>query len=142
MGKLLGFDVGAKRTGLATTDALQLIASPLRTVETRGLAEAVKAEIATGPVDGFVVGVPLLMVGGRTDSHDAIDAVVAALNKAFPHIPIHLVDEGNTSVEASAIQRMGGMKKSKRQAKGSLDAISASLILQRHLDATAHGGLG
>jgi putative Holliday junction resolvase len=137
MGRLIGLDVGAKRTGLATTDSLHLIASPLETVETNQLIDVLKRLHDKESIDGLVVGVPLLIVGGTTDSHPHIRRVIHDCTQAFPGIPIHQVDESSTSLEASSIQRLGGMKKSKRQAKGSLDAIAASLILQRHLDASA-----
>jgi putative Holliday junction resolvase len=90
-------------------------------------------------VEGFVVGKPNLIAGTATDSTPHIDKVVADLKKAYPHLTIHFVDEGHTSQEASRIQLQGGMKSSKRREKGSLDAIAASLILQRHLDAGASG---
>lgn len=138
MGRLLGLDVGERRTGIAATDELQLICSPLFTVETRDLLEEVKRLHAASPFEGMVVGRPHLLVGGTTDSSPHIDEVVGALTRAFPHVPVHFVDEGFTSQEASAIQLQGGMKKSKRREKGSLDAIAASLILQRHLDAQAY----
>lgn len=137
MGRLIGLDVGAKRTGLATTDSLHLIASPLETVETNKLIDILRNLHAKESIDALVVGVPMLIVGGTTDSHPHIHRVIQDCTQAFPGLPIHQVDEGLTSLEASTIQRLGGMKKSKRQIKGSLDAIAASLILQRHLDALA-----
>jgi putative Holliday junction resolvase len=90
-------------------------------------------------VEGFVVGQPNLIAGTVTDSTPLIDKVVASLKKTYPHLEIHFVDEGHTSKEASRIQLEGGMKASKRREKGSLDAIAASLILQRHLDAGRSG---
>ncbi|MDG1674692.1 MAG: Holliday junction resolvase RuvX [Flavobacteriales bacterium] len=138
MGRLLGLDVGERRTGMAATDELQMICSPLRTVDTRELVEEIKRLQSGSPLDAIVVGRPHFMVGGADDSTPHIDRVVDTLTKAFPGMPIHFVDEGFTSQEASAIQRQGGMKSSKRREKGSLDAIAASLILQRHLDAQAY----
>lgn len=90
-------------------------------------------------VEGFVVGKPNLIAGAATDSTPHIDKVVSDLKKTYPQLTIHFVDEGHTSREASRIQVQGGMKASKRREKGSLDAIAASLILQRHLDADASG---
>jgi putative Holliday junction resolvase len=123
---------------MAATDELQMICSPLRTVDTRELVAEIKHLQSSSPFDAIVVGRPHLMVGGADDSTPHIDRAVNTLKKAFPGLPIHFVDEGFTSQEASAIQRQGGMKSSKRREKGSLDAIAASLILQRHLDAQAY----
>lgn len=134
MGRLLGFDVGARRTGVASTDDLNIVTTPLATVPTADAKEAIQGWLREFSCDGFVVGVPMLIGGGSTDSHPHISAFIDMLSKHFPSIPIHQVDEGNTSYEASAIQRMGGMKKSKRREKGSLDPIAASIILRRHLD--------
>ena len=138
MGRLLGLDVGARRTGVAVTDALQIACSPHTTVETSSLLQEVLPMHQREPFDAVVIGKPMLIVGGATDSTLVIDEVAEKLRTALPSLPIHFVDEGNTSFEASQIQLKGGMKKSKRRAKGSLDAIAASLILQRHLDAQAY----
>ncbi len=131
-------DVGEKRTGLAATDELQLVSSPLDTVPTGDVVAEILRLHAHSPFEGVVVGRPHLLVGGADDSTPHIDRVVRELARALPEMAIHFVDEGFTSQEASAIQLQGGMKKSKRREKGSLDAIAASLILQRHLDAQAY----
>ena len=138
MGRLLGLDVGARRTGMATTDELQIICSPLKTIETVELTKEIKQLHASSPFEAIVVGKPNLIVSADTDATEVISDVVAKLAKHFPSLPVHFVDESHTSAEASAIQRAGGMKKSQRRAKGSLDAIAASLILQRHLDAQSY----
>ena len=138
MGRLLGLDVGARRTGMAATDELQLICSPLKTVETDSLMKEIEDMHAHAPFDAIVVGKPNLIVSSDTDATPIISDVVAKLTKRFPSLPVHFVDENHTSAEASAIQRAGGMKKSQRREKGSLDAIAASLILQRHLDAQSY----
>lgn len=138
MGRLLGLDVGARRTGMAATDELQLICSPLKTIETDLLAAEIEHMHAEAPFDAIVVGKPNLIVGTDTHATSIITDLVAKLTKKFPSLPIHFVDESHTSAEASVIQRAGGMKKSRRREKGSLDAIAASLILQRHLDAQSY----
>ena len=138
MGRLLGLDVGGRRTGVAVTDALQIACSPHATVDTTSLVSEVMQMHQREPFDAVIIGKPLLILGGTTDSTTVIDEVADKLQKALPSLPIHFVDEGNTSHEASQIQLKGGMKKSQRRAKGSLDAIAASLILQRHLDAQAY----
>ena len=138
MGRLLGLDVGARRTGMAATDELQLICSPLKTIETDLLTKEIEDMHARSPFDAIVVGKPNLIVSSETHATAVISDVVGKLTKRFPSLPVHFVDESHTSAEASAIQRAGGMKKSKRREKGSLDAIAASLILQRHLDAQSY----
>ena len=135
MGRLIGLDVGAQRTGVAVTDELHIACSPHATVATTDLIDDIRVLHQASPFDAIVMGRPNLIVGGSTDSTPHIEDVERRLRKAFPNLPIHFVDEGFTSQEASAIQRQGGMKKSQRRAKGSLDAIAASLILQRYLDA-------
>lgn len=139
MGRLIGLDVGGKRTGVATTDELRIICTPLETIPTEELGAFLQKLKSSNNFDGIVVGVPLLITGGQTDSTARIHKEVEKIKKTFPGMAIHLVDEGNTSKEALDIQLQGGMKKSKRREKGSLDAISASLILQRHLDAQQWG---
>jgi putative Holliday junction resolvase len=138
MGRLLGMDVGARRTGLATTDELQLVCSPLETVETRNVVRRIQELHRQSPFEGVVIGKPHLMVSGASDSSAHIDDVALKIQTTLPGVPVHFVDEGFTSQEASAIQIQSGMKKSKRREKGSLDAIAASLILQRHLDALSY----
>ena len=139
MARLIGLDVGGVRTGVASTDDLKLICSPLETVKTSELMAKLRALTDTHEVEGFVLGQPNLIAGTSTDSTPHIDKDVDNLKKAYPDVAIHFVDEGHTSKEASRIQVQGGMKASKRREKGSLDAIAASLILQRHLDASALG---
>jgi len=138
MGRLLGMDVGARRTGLATTDELKLVCSPLETVETKHVVHRVQELHRQSPFEGVVIGKPHLMVSGASDSSAHIDDVALKIQTTLPGVPVHFVDEGFTSQEASAIQIQSGMKKSKRREKGSLDAIAASLILQRHLDALSY----
>ena len=138
MGRLLGLDVGARRTGMATTDELQIVSSPLKTVDTSALTQEIEQMHASSPFEGIVVGKPNLIVSADTDATAVISKVVTKLSKQFPSLPIHFVDESHTSAEASVIQKLGGMKRSKRREKGSLDAIAASLILQRHLDAQTY----
>lgn len=134
MARLLGLDIGEKRTGMALTDELQLISSPLETVATPSLLSRIQAVNQESPLEAIVVGMPNWMTQKQTDSSEFIRSMVDTIRTTFPHLTIHLVDENNTSAEASAIQIQGGMKRSKRSQKGSLDAIAASLILQRHLD--------
>lgn len=138
MGRLLGLDVGKKRTGIAITDDLQIACSPHSTVDTSSLIQEVLRMHSESAFVGVVIGKPKLMTGGTTDSTAFIESEVSKLSKALPSVAIHFVDEGFTSKEAAQIQLQSGMKKSKRRAKGIIDSIAASLILQRHLDAQAY----
>ena len=101
MARLIGLDVGGVRTGVASTDDLKLICSPLETVKTSELMAKLRALTDAHEVEGFVVGQPNLIAGTVTDSTPLIDKVVASLKKTYPHLEIHFVDEGHTSKEAS-----------------------------------------
>jgi len=134
MGKVLAFDYGVKRTGLAETDELQIIASPLEGVETSTLWTVVERLIATGKYTDFVVGDPS-MYGGTAHSDNPIAKFIAELQKRYPTIPVHRVDESFSSREAMSAMVMGGMKKSDRRDKKNLDMVSAAIILQRWMNA-------
>jgi putative holliday junction resolvase len=134
MGKVLAFDYGVKRTGLAETDELQIIASPLEGVETSTLWTVVERLIATGKYSDFVVGDPS-MYGGTAHSDNPISKFIAELQKRYPSIPVHRVDESFSSREAMSAMVMGGMKKSDRRDKKNLDMVSAAIILQRWMNA-------
>jgi putative Holliday junction resolvase len=134
MARLMGIDYGTKRTGLAVTDPLQIIASPLETVPTNALMDFLKNYVATEPVERFVVGEPLQDNERESHSTKAIQAFVQQLAKQFPHIPITLVDESFTSQKAAQALVLSGLKKKKRQEKGMLDKVSAALILQLYME--------
>ena len=133
MGKVLAFDYGTRRTGLAITDDLKIIASPLEGVETKDLWKRVKDLVSSENIDGFVVGDPS-MLGDITHSTEAINTFCEKLGKTYPTIPIHRVDESFSSREAMSAMVAGGMKKKKRRDKKTLDMVSAAIILQRWLE--------
>lgn len=133
MGKLIGIDFGVRRTGLASTDELQIIASGLCGLETKEVIPYLKELVGKESVDGFVVGDP----GGMdnpTHSTEAIEKFCVDLGKAFPAISIHRVDESFSSREAMAAMVAAGVPKKKRQDKKLLDQVSATIILQRFLE--------
>lgn len=133
MGKLIGIDFGVRRTGLASTDELQIIASGLCGLETQKVIPFLKEFIRKESVDGFIVGDP----GGTespTHSTEAIEKFCIELGKAFPAIPIYRVDESFSSREAMAAMVAAGIPKKKRQDKKLLDQVSATIILQRFLE--------
>ena len=133
MARYIAFDWGKARTGIAVTDSNAIIASPHSTVPTSDLMDAVKKLFNEEACSGFVVGVPGLIIGSTTDSSAGIEAFISKLEKAYPGVDIHRVDERHTSSQALGAVISGGMKKSERRQKGSLDKVSAALILQRFL---------
>lgn len=134
MSKALGIDFGKKRTGLAITDELKIIASPLEGIDTIDLYNRIAELVSQESISDFVVGDPTF--AGRTDAHsaDAITAFCNHLRKKYPSIPLHRVDESFSSREAMEAMVAGGMKKSKRREKKTLDMVSAAVILQRWLE--------
>lgn len=134
MGRIIALDFGKKRTGLAITDELQLIASPLQTIPTENLISFLKDYIPHEGVDKIVVGEPKQMNGSPSGSEADIQSFLKKLVNVIPHIVIERQDERFTSKMAVDVMISGGMKKKKRQNKGEIDKISATLILQSYLD--------
>lgn len=133
MGKALAFDYGSQRTGLAITDDLQIIGSPLDGINTSELWNYIGLLMTKEKVTDFVVGDPTLF-GGDAHSADDIARFCAELTKRYPNIPVHRVDESFSSRDAMQAMISGGMSKSKRRDKKTLDRISAAVILQRWLN--------
>ena len=133
MARYIAFDWGKARTGIAVSDSAGIIATPHSTVATSHLNSTVSKLLSEEPCAGFVVGVPGLIVGSNTDSNQGINDFISYLERKYPSIEIHKVDESHTSSEAMNALVSGGMKKSKRREKGSLDKVAAALLLQRFL---------
>ncbi len=135
MARILGIDYGTKRTGIAVTDSLQIIASPLETVPTAHVLDYLKTYLFTEEVERIIVGEP--------KKHDETDAeimpkirqFVADINKLFPHIPVDMQDEEYTSLQAKRIILQAGIPKMKRRDKSLVDKISASLIIKEWMEA-------
>jgi putative Holliday junction resolvase len=134
MGRILALDFGKKRTGVAVTDPLQIIASGLATVETKQLLVFLKDYISKEEVDIFVVGLPKQMNNQTSESEQLIQPFIKKLKNAFPNIPIEREDERFTSKLAFQSMIDSGMKKKQRQNKATIDEISATLILQSFLN--------
>lgn len=136
MGKIIGIDFGIKRTGLAITDDLKIIASGLDTVPTSQLMDQLKRMVKEDAIDKFVVGQAMRMSGELSAVEDNIIAFIQALEKAIPGIPIQRQDERFTSKIAFSAMLEGGVKKKDRRnkQKGLVDKVSATLILQAHLE--------
>lgn len=130
MPRLLAIDYGAKRTGIAVSDPLQIIASALETVPSNTLIDYLKKYIQSEPVEAFIVGMPKNLDGSETDGTAYVKRLLEELKTNFPTIPVHLQDERFTSKMAVQTMIAGGMKKKDRQIKGNVDKISAVIILQ------------
>jgi putative Holliday junction resolvase len=136
MGRILAIDYGLKRTGIAVTDPLRIIATPLDTVPTHTLMVFLKTYVAREPVDEFVVGIPKTLKNEDSAIAPQVRKFIGALKKTFPDRPVHEADERFTSTLAQRALIEGGMKKKDRQVKGNTDKVSATIILQSFLDAT------
>ena len=134
MARFIAFDYGTRRIGIAVTDSGAIVAAPECTCSPEDLPNVLKRLVEAEPCAGFVVGMPGLILGTTTDSTAPIRAFVDQLRKAHPDLTVELVDEDDTSREASLAMVQSGMRKSKRREKGQLDQIAATLILQRFLD--------
>ena len=134
MSRLLAIDYGAKRTGLAVTDPLQIIATALDTVRTHDLMDFLKKYSQTESIEAFIVGMPRRLDNTDTDNTPRVVSFVKALKKSFPDIPIHTHDERFTSSMALQSMIASGTKKSDRREKGNIDKISATIILQSYME--------
>lgn len=133
MSRLLAIDYGAKRTGIAVTDELQIIASGLTTVETPKLFDFLKDYLAKNKVETVVLGYPTRLDGSNTHNTKPVEALAEKLKATFPGIAIHFEDERFTSKIARESMLQMGMKKKDRQRKELVDEISAVLILQAYM---------
>jgi putative holliday junction resolvase len=134
LGRIVAIDFGQKRTGLAVTDPLQIIANSLTTVPSSETISFLKDYTLKENVDAFVVGYPRQMNNSLSESVRYIDPFIEKLKKTFPGKEVYLVDERFTSKMAVQTMIMGGVKKKARQNKGLVDAISATIILQSYLE--------
>lgn len=134
MGRLLSIDYGMKRTGLAVTDGLQIIATALETVPTSKLMDFLKVYTQNEEVDSFIVGMPKNLDNKDTHTTEPVRKFGKQLTAVFPNIPLHWVDERYTSVMALRTMIDGGMKKKERRKKENVDKISATIILQSYME--------
>ena len=126
MSRIVAIDYGRKRTGIAVSDTMQLIANGLTTVPTHELLNFIGDYIAKEPVERIIVGLPRQM--------NNIEPFVRSLKKRFPDMPVEYVDERFTSVLAHRTMQEAGLKKKDRQNKALVDEISATIILQTYLE--------
>ena len=133
MARILSIDYGKKRTGIAVTDPLQLIAGGLATVSTSELFDWLKAYLAKEPVERIVIGEPRQPNGQPSENLERVQQFVNRWRKAMPEVPIELYDERFTSVLAHQAMIDGGLRKKARQDKALVDEISATIILEDYL---------
>lgn len=134
MSRILAIDYGKKRTGIAVTDILQMIANGLTTVATTELMDFVLKYVEKEPVERIIVGHPKQMNNEDSENMKRIIPFVNQLKKKLLNIPVELVDERFTSVLAHQAMLDGGLKKKARQNKALVDEISATIILQSYLE--------
>lgn len=134
MSRILAIDFGTKRSGIAVTDPMKIIASGLCTVNTDELMEYLKKYLNEESVERIVVGLPKQMNNLESESEVYIKAFIEALSKKFPQMPIERQDERFTSKMAVDTMIASGMKKQKRKDKAMIDQISATIILQDYLN--------
>ena len=132
--RILAIDFGLKRTGLAVTDPARIIASALDTVPSAELMAYLKRYVAKEAVEGFVVGLPCNLDGKPTDITPNVVLFVAALKQTFPKLWVETVDERFTSTIAQRTMLQSGIGKMARRDKGTVDRISATIILQGWMD--------
>lgn len=133
MARILSIDYGKKRTGIAVTDPLQLIAGGLATVSTSELFQFLMQYIAKEPVERIVIGEPRQPNGQPSENLERVQQFVNRWRKARPDIPIDFFDERFTSVLAHQAMLEGGLKKKARQDKALVDEISATIILEDYM---------
>lgn len=138
MSRILAFDYGTKRIGVAVTDPLQIIATGLDTIHPKDILEYLKKYLLSEPVELFIVGEPKQMDGTPSQSAQHVKGFITTLKKNFPTIPVEVIDERFTSKMAAATVAQSGFKKSDRQNKERLDTISATIILQSYLEKKAY----
>ena len=133
MARILSIDYGKKRTGIAVTDPLQIIAGGLATVSTSELFDWLKAYLSKEPVERIVIGEPRQPNGQPSENLGRVQQFVNRWRKSFPDVPIELYDERFTSVLAHQTMLEGGLRKKARQDKALVDEISATIILEDYL---------
>lgn len=134
MARILSIDYGKKRTGLAVTDSLQIIANGLATVSTSSLIDYLKDYIAKEPVERIVIGRPTQPDGRPSENLVRVEQFVNRWRKLVPNIPIEYYDERFTSVIAhQVVIDSGAKKKVRKENKGLIDEISATIILQDYM---------
>lgn len=137
MARIVALDIGGKRTGIAETDPMQIIATPKDTVETRNLIDYLKQLFAGDIYETIVIGDPKNLDGGDSDNSQRVRELVTKLQNAFPKMKVVLQDERFSSKMAMQSMIASGMKKMKRREKGEIDKVSAAIILQSYMESSS-----
>ncbi len=133
LSRILALDLGKKRTGIAVTDEMQIIASGLKTVETKKLFSFLMTYFKTEKVELLIIGEPKQMDNTPSESEAIMQPIIQKLQQTFPKMPIKRIDERFTSKMAFQTMIDSGLGKKKRQNKALIDEISATIILQSYL---------
>lgn len=134
MSRIVAIDYGKKRTGIAVTDTMQIIASGLTTVNTHQLLAFILQYVKDEPVERIIIGLPRQMNNEESENASRVRSFVGVLRKQISDIPIEFVDERFTSVLAHRTMLDAGLKKKDRQNKALVDEVSATIILQSYLE--------
>ena len=134
MPRILAIDYGGKRTGLAVTDPLQIIATGLETIESKELIPWLKKYFAQEQVELIIIGLPKNWDESDTHGTPLVEAAIKKIQKEFPSMPLKTVDERYSSKMAKDAMLEMGMKKKDRRVKGNVDVIAATIILQEYLN--------
>jgi len=133
MARILAIDYGGKRTGLAVTDPLQIIATGLETIESRELIPWLKKYLSQEQVELIIIGLPKNWDESDTHGTPLVEAAIKKIQKEFPNTPLKTVDERYSSKMAKDAMQEMGMKKKDRRDKKNVDLIAATIILQEYL---------
>ncbi len=137
MARIICIDYGAKRTGLAVTDPLKIIASGLPTIDTKDVLSFLKKYFAAENIELILIGEPKNLDDSDTHATPLVKAFIKKIEKEFPSLPVEKVDERYTSKMASAAMLEMGMKKKDRRNKKNIDEIAAVIMLQEYLNKTS-----
>lgn len=133
MARIICIDYGGKRTGIAVTDPLQIIATGIETIESRELIPYLKKYFASEEVELIIIGMPKNWDDTDTHGTPLVEAAIKKLKKEFPNMPLKTVDERYTSKMAKDAMLEMGMKKKDRRVKGNVDVIAATIMLQEYM---------
>jgi putative Holliday junction resolvase len=133
LARIIALDYGKKRTGIAVSDPLQIIASALDTVDSGELIGYLKKYIAAEPVEKVIIGYPLNMDDSPTDATPLVEKFIIKFGNVFPQMPVEKVDERMTSKMASQQIALMGLKKKDREKKELIDAVAAVIMLQEYM---------
>lgn len=132
--RIFGVDVGQRKVGLAQSDKMAVLASPVGTYSQEGAIEKIKSAVVQGDIDKVVIGWPVSLKGHEGESTQMVTRFINLLKKKVPEIEVIKLDERFTSKVAQQFILQSGAKKKKRQDKEFVDAVAAAVLLQNYLD--------